>query len=70
MCRFKSLPRSPFSSSLPLVAGIPYTAAMVGCKLVLPGSALDGASLYELMKEEGVRDKEGGRARGKGGVRR
>ncbi|EKU20430.1 acyl-CoA synthetase [Nannochloropsis gaditana CCMP526] len=34
--------------------GIPYTAAMVGCKLVLPGSALDGASLYELMKEEGV----------------
>ncbi|EWM23049.1 medium-chain-fatty-acid- ligase (medium-chain acyl- synthetase) [Nannochloropsis gaditana] len=46
--------------------GIPYTAAMVGCKLVLPGSALDGASLYELMKEEGVPPEEGERD---GGVR-
>ena len=33
---------------------IPYSAPMVGAKLVLPGSALDGASLYELMENEGV----------------
>jgi fatty-acyl-CoA synthase len=34
--------------------GIPYTAAMVGAKLVLPGPALDGASLLALMDAEGV----------------
>jgi fatty-acyl-CoA synthase len=34
--------------------GIPYTAAMVGCKLVFPGPHLDGKSLYELFEEEGV----------------
>ena len=34
--------------------GIPYTAAQVGAKLVLPGPALDGKSLYELMEAEGV----------------
>lgn len=33
---------------------IPYSAPMVGAKLVLPGSALDGASLYELYEAEGV----------------
>ncbi|NGY05314.1 3-(methylthio)propionyl-CoA ligase [Solimonas terrae] len=33
---------------------IPYSAPMVGAKLVLPGSALDGASLYELFEREGV----------------
>ncbi len=34
--------------------GIPYAAAMNGCKLVLPGPKLDGASLFDLMEAEGV----------------
>lgn len=34
--------------------GIPYCAAMSGCKLVLPGPALDGESVYKLIKQEGV----------------
>ncbi|MGO9544537.1 MAG: 3-(methylthio)propionyl-CoA ligase [Rhodomicrobium sp.] len=34
--------------------GIPYSATMVGAKLVLPGAALDGASLYQLMTDEKV----------------
>jgi acyl-CoA synthetase (AMP-forming)/AMP-acid ligase II len=32
--------------------GIPYAAAMCGAKLVLPGQALDGRSLFELMAAE------------------
>jgi len=34
--------------------GIPYSAAMVGCKLVFPGAALDGKSVYELLESEQV----------------
>ncbi|MEI9985185.1 MAG: long-chain-fatty-acid--CoA ligase [Aliidongia sp.] len=34
--------------------GIPLSAAAVGCKLVLPGARLDGASLHELIEAEGV----------------
>lgn len=34
--------------------GIPYSAPLVGCKLVLPGAALDGASLCELFTQEQV----------------
>jgi acyl-CoA synthetase (AMP-forming)/AMP-acid ligase II len=34
--------------------GIPYSAALVGCKLVLPGPALDGASIFSLIEEEAV----------------
>jgi fatty-acyl-CoA synthase len=34
--------------------GIPYSAAMVGAKLVFPGPALDGKSVYELIEGEGV----------------
>lgn len=34
--------------------GLIFAAAAVGCKLVLPGSRLDGASLHDLMEEEGV----------------
>ncbi|MEY4362878.1 MAG: hypothetical protein RLZZ24_230 [Pseudomonadota bacterium] len=34
--------------------GIPYSAAMVGAKLVFPGPALDGKSVYELLEAEGV----------------
>jgi acyl-CoA synthetase (AMP-forming)/AMP-acid ligase II len=33
---------------------IPYSAPMVGAKLVLPGAALDGPSLCELFESEGV----------------
>ncbi|MBI5256903.1 MAG: long-chain-fatty-acid--CoA ligase [Burkholderiales bacterium] len=34
--------------------GMPYAAAMVGTKLVLPGPHLDGKSVYELMRDERV----------------
>jgi fatty-acyl-CoA synthase len=34
--------------------GIPYSATMVGAKLVFPAGQLDGASLYQLMKQENV----------------
>jgi acyl-CoA synthetase (AMP-forming)/AMP-acid ligase II len=34
--------------------GIPYAAPLVGCKLVFPGPALDGASLYQLLESEAV----------------
>jgi acyl-CoA synthetase (AMP-forming)/AMP-acid ligase II len=34
--------------------GIPYSAAMVGAKLVFPGGSLDGKSVYELLESEGV----------------
>lgn len=34
--------------------GVPYAAAMVGSKLVLPGPGLDGKSLTELIEAEGV----------------
>lgn len=39
--------------------GTPYTAAMVGAKLVMPGPHLDGQSVYELMKAEGVNQSQG-----------
>jgi len=49
------------SSILPVVPmfhvnawGLPYSAALVGAKLVFPGIAMDGASLYELFEKEGV----------------
>jgi len=34
--------------------GIPYSAPLTGCKVVFPGPALDGKSVYELMEAEGV----------------
>jgi acyl-CoA synthetase (AMP-forming)/AMP-acid ligase II len=34
--------------------GLPYCAPMAGAKLVFPGPALDGKSLYELMESEKV----------------
>ncbi|MEQ1566195.1 MAG: long-chain-fatty-acid--CoA ligase [Myxococcota bacterium] len=34
--------------------GVPYAAAMVGSKLVLPGPGLDGASLHALIESERV----------------
>ena len=34
--------------------GLPYAACLVGAKMVYPGAALDGKSLYELFESEGV----------------
>ncbi len=34
--------------------GLPYSAAMVGCKLVFPGAGMDGKSVYDLMESEKV----------------
>jgi fatty-acyl-CoA synthase len=34
--------------------GIPYSAALVGAKIVFPGPALDGKSVFELIESEGV----------------
>ncbi len=34
--------------------GLPYSTMLVGAKLVLPGPALDGKSLYELFESEQV----------------
>ena len=39
--------------------GTPYSAAMVGAKLVLPGPHLDGESVYELMRDERVTIMQG-----------
>ncbi|WP_127110317.1 3-(methylthio)propionyl-CoA ligase [Pararhodobacter zhoushanensis] len=34
--------------------GLPYAAALTGAKMVFPGAAMDGKSLYELFEDEGV----------------
>jgi fatty-acyl-CoA synthase len=39
--------------------GIPYSAPMVGAKLVFPGAGLDGKSLYELFESERVETSAG-----------
>jgi fatty-acyl-CoA synthase len=39
--------------------GIPYFGPMNGAKLVFPGAALDGKSLYELFESEGVTQTAG-----------
>jgi acyl-CoA synthetase (AMP-forming)/AMP-acid ligase II len=39
--------------------GTPYTAPLVGAKLVFPGPGLDGASLYELFETEHVNSSAG-----------
>jgi len=39
--------------------GTPYATPMTGTKLVMPGPGLDGASLTELMREEGVTSTAG-----------
>lgn len=56
-----SLALSALDSVLPVVPmfhvnawGLPYEAAMVGCKMVYPGPAMDGRSLYELIEAEQV----------------
>jgi 3-(methylthio)propionyl---CoA ligase len=56
-----ALPVAPGEALLPVVPmfhvnawGIPYSAAMCGFKLAMPGPRLDGAGLTELMNAEGV----------------
>lgn len=39
--------------------GTPYTAPMVGARLVLPGPHLDGESVYDLMRDEKVTSTQG-----------
>ena len=34
--------------------GLPYSAGIVGCKLILPGPRVDGESLFELLDQEGA----------------
>ena len=34
--------------------GIPYAASMAGAKLVMPGAAMDGASIHEMIECEDV----------------
>ncbi|MFP1678597.1 long-chain-fatty-acid--CoA ligase [Alloalcanivorax sp. C16-2] len=34
--------------------GLPYAAPLTGCSLIMPGPALDGASLFDLMDRENV----------------
>ena len=34
--------------------GLPYACPMIGTKIVLPGAAMDGASLFELLEQEKV----------------
>lgn len=34
--------------------GLPYAATMVGAKLVMPGAAMDGESVHQLIEDEGV----------------
>ena len=61
VCMVDALAISAQDSTLPVVPmfhvnawGVPYAAAMVGSKLVLPGPALDGKSLLELIETEQV----------------
>ncbi|MES2876887.1 MAG: 3-(methylthio)propionyl-CoA ligase [Pseudomonadota bacterium] len=56
-----SLNMSARESVLPVVPmfhvnawGLPYSAAMTGAKLVFPGPAMDGKSIYELIESEKV----------------
>jgi acyl-CoA synthetase (AMP-forming)/AMP-acid ligase II len=52
---------NPDTVLMPMVAmyhagawGAPYAAPLAGCKLVLPGAGMDGASMSELIGSEGV----------------
>jgi 3-(methylthio)propionyl---CoA ligase len=61
ICMPDTLNISARDSLLPVVPmfhvnawGLPYAAALSGCKLVLPGPGLDGKSLHDLFEAEGV----------------
>jgi acyl-CoA synthetase (AMP-forming)/AMP-acid ligase II len=61
VCMADMIAVSMYDTILPVVPqfhvnawGMPYSAAMAGAKLVMPGPALDGASLFELFEGEKV----------------
>ena len=49
-----SSPSGTTSSALPCLGATGSSAALTGAKLVFPGGALDGKSVYELIEGEGV----------------
>jgi fatty-acyl-CoA synthase len=60
-CTANAMGFSTTDSVLPIVPmfhvnawGVPYSVAFAGAKLVLPGPKLDGASVCELIEQEGV----------------
>jgi len=60
-CMKDSLDIGNGDSVLPIVPmfhvnawGMPYTCAMSGAKMVMPGAGMDGESIYNLMRDEGV----------------
>jgi fatty-acyl-CoA synthase len=61
VCMTDTLGLSSMDSVLPVVPmfhanawGIAYAAPAVGAKLVLPGAGMDGASVYEMLRDEKV----------------
>jgi fatty-acyl-CoA synthase len=44
--------------------GLPYSVPLAGAKMVFPGPALDGKSLYDLFEAEGVSSRPGCRPSG------
>jgi len=59
VCTGEGLQLSSQDTVLPVVPmfhvnawGLPYAAAMCGAKMVMPGPKLDGASVYELLRDE------------------
>ena len=61
VCMPDALNMSARDSALPVVPmfhvnawGLPYAAAMTGAKLVFPGPAMDGKSIFELIESEQV----------------
>ncbi|MEO1369773.1 MAG: AMP-binding protein, partial [Acidobacteriota bacterium] len=60
-CLVDTLAMSARDTVLPIVPmfhanawGVPYSAALVGAKVVMPGPRLDGASVFELLRDEAV----------------
>jgi len=60
-CQNSAMALSAMDSVMPIAPmyhgnawSLPYLAAMTGCKLVLPGPKMDGASIEELINAEGV----------------
>lgn len=65
-CLVAEFKLAPEKVSLPVVPmfhvnawGLPYAAPMAGAPMVFPGRALDGASLFDLMDDEGVTCSQG-----------
>lgn len=66
VCMVDTLAISARDSFLPVVPmfhanawGVPYAAALCGCKLVMPGARLDGAGVYQMLHDEAVTQTAG-----------